>query len=222
MDKNAKAIQLMKENKFEEAASIFNEVIQENPEEPLGYINFGNLLLHVKDEERAKRFFEKAIELDDKAAIAYYGLGNLFFEQADYHKAQEYYQKAIELGLEEADVYFMLGMTFQHQEHYKLALPYLLRATELNPDDVELLFQYGLALAQSNLIEDAKEVFQQVLAKDNEHSDAHYNLGVIELFQDQAEEALSHFNQALVIQPDHVLAANGKSKLEELLAEKDQ
>ncbi|SET77948.1 Tetratricopeptide repeat-containing protein [Oceanobacillus limi] len=221
MDKNTKAIELMKENKYEEAAAIFNEVIQEQPNDPLGYINFGNLLLHVKDPERAQRFFDKAIELDEKSATAYYGLGNLYFEQAEYKKAQVNFQQAIELGLEEADVYFMMGMTFQHQEHHKLALPYFLRATELKQDDVEMNFQYGLALAQSNLISDAKKVFEDVLSKDEKHSDAHYNLGVIAIYNEQAESALHHFNQALEIQPDHVLAANGKSQLEQLMEEKD-
>ena len=45
---------------------------------PVGYINFGNLLMHMKDFEHAERFFNRAIELDANAATAYYGLGNLY------------------------------------------------------------------------------------------------------------------------------------------------
>ncbi|WP_042223369.1 tetratricopeptide repeat protein [Oceanobacillus manasiensis] len=219
MDKNKQAIAHMQENKFEEAAALFTEVIEEKPNDPVGYINFGNLLLHVNDQERAQRFFEKAIELDEQAATAYYGLGNLYVEQANYGKAQVNYQKAIELGLEEADVYYMLGMTFLQQEHDKLALPYLLRASELAPEDEEILFQYGLALAQSDHISDAGSVFGKVIRLNGAHSDAHYNLGVIALFEDKINKGLEHFERALEAQPDHVLAQNGKKNAEQLLSE---
>ena len=216
MDKNKKAITLMKENQFEEAAALFSEVIEEEPNNPLGFINFGNLLLHVKDYNRAQRFFERAIEIDSNAATAYYGLGNLYFEESIYPRAQENFQKAIELGLEEGDVYYMLGMTLQKQEQFKLSLPYLLRATELAEKDEEILFQYGLSLAQSDNIIDAKTVFEKVLGINSEHSDAHYNLGVIALFHDDSHTALMHFEEALRSQPDHLLAANGKKNVEKL------
>ena len=220
MDKNRQAITLMQERKYEEAAKIFNEIIEENPDEPIGYINFGNLLLELNETERAERFFLKAIQLDENAATAYFGLGNLYFEiNDDFQKAQEYFQKALELGLEEADVYYMLGLSMQNLEQFKLALPYLLRATELDPDEVSYLFQYGLSLAQSNVIGDAKDVFEKVVAMDEEHSDAYYNLGVIAIYQDDPQQAISHFNQALQLHPEHYLAANGKEQVEKFLEE---
>jgi len=222
MNKNRQAIEYMKEQKYEDAAVLLNEIIEENPGDPVGYINFGNLLLHMNDHMRAERFFEKALELDSKAATAYYGLGNSYFEQSNYRKAQGYFQKAIDAGLNEADVYYMLGLTLQKEEQDKLAIPFLLRATELDPENDEFLFQYGLSLAQSNHIPEAESAFKQVLGKNSAHTDAHYNLGVISLFHENPEQALKHFNKALEIQPEHLLAQNGKKKVEEFLEENDK
>lgn len=220
MDRNKKAIELLQQNKIEDTAQLFAEIIEENPKDPLGYINFGNLLLQMEDFERAKNFFKKAIELDDKAGTAYFSLGNLYYEQSHYKKAQENFNQAIELGLEDSDAYYMLGMSFLNQEHIALATPYLLRATELNPDDVGKLFQYGLVLAQSNYINDAMDIFKQVLKKDSKHSDAHYNLGVAYTYQSNLDKGLYHLGQALKIQPEHVLAANTKEKIDKLLNDK--
>lgn len=219
MDKNRQAITFMQEGKYEEAAKRFNEMIEENPNDPIGYINFGNLLVEMQEAERAERFFLKAIQLDETAATAYFSLGNLYFEQQAYKKAQTYLQKALSQGLEAADVYYLLGLSLQNQEQYKLALPYFLRATELEPEEVDYLFQYGLALAQAAVIPEAKTVLQKVIAFDQTHSDAHYNLGVIAAFEDQIGQALEHFNMALEIYPEHVLAANGKKQMENLLKE---
>lgn len=209
----------MKENKYEEAAKLFAEIMEEHPNDPVGYINFGNLLLHMDDLERAQRFFEKAISIDDTAATGYYSLGNLYYEQEKYKRAQESFQKAIDLGMENGDVYYMVGMALLNQEHVLLSIPYLLRATELKPTDEAKLFQYGLALAKSNYLSEAKNTFQRILSINSEHSDAHYNLGVIALFNEKTKKALQHFETALHIQPKHILAANGKSKVEKLLNE---
>src|SRR5699024_4846425 len=75
MDTNQQAIDYMKKGKYEEAAKCFNALIEEKPDDPVGFVNFGNLLLHMNDLSRAKNFFEKAIQLDADAATAYYGLG---------------------------------------------------------------------------------------------------------------------------------------------------
>lgn len=38
MDKNQQAIERMKEQKYEEAAELFHSIIEENPDDPVGYI----------------------------------------------------------------------------------------------------------------------------------------------------------------------------------------
>ena len=111
----------------------------------------------------------------------------------------------------------MLGQSVVNQNQTKLAIPYLMRAAELAADDAEIRFHYGLALAQAEYIKEAEVVFHAVLQLEEKHADAHYNLGVIAMFYDKPEEALVHFKQALEIQPNHVLAANAKNKVEEAL-----
>lgn len=61
-------------------AKVFNEAIEENPNEPVAYINFGNVLTAVGETDKAVKFYRKAIELDENAAAAYYSLGNLYYE----------------------------------------------------------------------------------------------------------------------------------------------
>lgn len=208
----------MRQRKFDEAADIFNQSIEENPKEPVGYVNFGNLLMHMQEYERAVRFYERAIELDETTATAHYGIGNVFFEQEKYQEAQVYYQHALKHNLDLSDVHFMLGLSLQYQELHTLALPYLLRAVELQPDE-EKEFQYGLALANEQLLDEAKEMFDKVLQRNKRHSDAHYNLGVIALYNEDIEKSMYHFDEALAYQPDHALAANGKKQLQSFLDE---
>lgn len=215
---NEEAIRLMKKQKFKEASQLLTQVIENNPQDPIGYINYGNLLIHKKEYDQVERLFAKAIELDPKAATAYYGLGNLYYEQKDFEKSVDKYQTAIKLGLNHSDAYYMLGMSLVNSNFHMHAIPYLLRATELDKDDDdEKLFQYGLALAKSEFLSEAEDAFHHVLKMNEQHSDAYYNLGIISLYHDELADALEQFSAALRIQPNHMLAANGKSKVKKLL-----
>ncbi|PKR79082.1 hypothetical protein CEY16_04840 [Halalkalibacillus sediminis] len=214
-------IEYLQEGKMEMAAKVFNDYLEQNPEDPVGYVNFGHLLAKVNESEKAKRFYERALALDETAAIAHYGLGNLYFEEEDFEKATAAYQEAMKAGLDEADVYYMLGRSLMSQEQPKLSLPYLQRASEMVPEDIDIQFQYGLNLAYINMIKEAVEQMKKVIALDEMHSDAHYNLGVgyLHLEEPEPELALKHFEKALEIQPDHVLAGNGKKQVEAALNE---
>ena len=96
MDKNQLGVQYMQEGKWEEAARIFNEVIEENPQDAIAYINFGNVLSAVGDDEKALKFYEKAIELDENAAAAYYSAGNIYFSNEKFEQAKNMFEHGYE------------------------------------------------------------------------------------------------------------------------------
>ncbi|MCX8047792.1 MAG: tetratricopeptide repeat protein, partial [Anoxybacillus gonensis] len=51
----------------------------------------------------------------------------------------------------------------------------------------------------------------------NRHADAYYNLGVAYAYKDDPQTAHAMFEQALAIQPDHLLAGHGKKLMERAL-----
>ncbi|MGE8206140.1 tetratricopeptide repeat protein [Heyndrickxia sp. NPDC080065] len=217
MDKNKKGIEFLQQGKFEEAIKFFTEAIEENPNDAVAYINFGNVLVAVKEIDRAKKFFEKAIEIDKGASAAYYCLGNLYYEQEQYEQAVKQFEQAENTGLHTNDVYFMIGMSFVQLGSVKLAIPYLQRSVELNEDDIEARFQYALVLAQSEIYEEAIKQFELVVKREPEHADAYYNLGVAYLgYYENQEKAEEFFHKAIEIQPDHILSGYGLKMIEKL------
>jgi tetratricopeptide (TPR) repeat protein len=204
MNYNEEGIKALQEKRYEDAVKAFTEAIEQNPEDPVGYINFGNVLAAMNEIERAERFFQKAITLDEKAATAYYGLANLYYNSERFLEAAKLYQKSLEYGIEGADSYYMLGKCFEKENQVKLALPYMQRAAELAPDDLQIRLSYGIILCKLEMFDLAKTELEYVLAQDEKNADAHYNLGVLyALSTDDAEKALHHLEQAFTIQPEH-------------------
>jgi len=204
MNYNELGIQAIQEENYEKAVELFTKAIEENPDEAIGYVNFGNLLASMNENDRAERFFQKAITLDEHAATAYYSLANLYYNAERFEEAAKLYEKAISNGIEGADAYFMLGKSFEKEGHTKLSLPYLQRAYELASTDIQIALSYGIALASMEMFEQAEPLFKEILALDAENADAHYNLGVLyAVSTTDTETALHHLKEAFTIQPTY-------------------
>ncbi|MBM7606984.1 tetratricopeptide (TPR) repeat protein [Lysinibacillus composti] len=207
MDFNEIGIKAFQEKRYEDAAKAFTGAIENNPNEAIGYINFGNLLAVMNDAERAERFFQKAITIDETAATAYYGLANLYYNTERFIEAAKLYQKSIDHGIEGADAYYMLAKSFEREEKVKLALPYMQRAAELAPDDLQIRLSYGILLCTLEMFDLAKVELEYVLEKDEKNADAHYNLGVLyAVSTEQSEQALHHLKAAYTLQPEFTQA----------------
>lgn len=200
MDYNEIGILAFQEKRYEDAAKAFTEAIENNPNDAIGYVNFGNLLASMNDNERAERFFQKAITIDETTATAYYGLANLYYNAERYIEAAKLYQKAIEHGIQGADAYYMLGKSFERDEKLKLALPYMQRAAELEPDDLQIRLSYGILLCTLEMFDVAKGELEFVLEKDPNNADAHYNLGVLyAVSTEETDLAMDHLKKAYTI-----------------------
>jgi tetratricopeptide (TPR) repeat protein len=210
----SKGLDYLKKGKFEEAAKSLEEMIKADPQNPVHYINFGNLLSAVHEHEKAILFFDKALSLDENAAAALYGAGIACYHLEQFSKAAKLFQEAIKGGLGDGDTYFMAGMSLVSLGENRLAFPYLLRTTELNEKDDEALFQFGLCQGRIGNVKEALNTFKKVTEINQDHADAWYNLGVSYSFFDQDKEALDAFEKALAIQPQHYLAGNGKKNIE--------
>ena len=212
-DYNKIGLTYLKEKQLEKAAEAFNQAIETNPQNPVGYTNFGNLLLSIHEYEKALPFFERAIELDRGQGSAYYGTGNAYYNLQDYDRASRYFLEALNNGIEEADVHFMAGMSYVHLGQPMMGLVHLQRACEINEKDTEARFQYALCLAKLEHLTLAQEQFENVIKRDDSHADAFYNLGLIAFYNEAIDEADRLFKKALAIQNDHMLAANGLKKI---------
>ncbi|MET3574686.1 tetratricopeptide repeat protein [Bhargavaea ullalensis] len=210
MDHNAEGIEAIRREDYEQAVKSFSAAIEEHPEDPIGYINFGNLLatLGRPDEaEKAERFFQKALVLDPSSMTALYGLAGLYFNAERYDEAANLYEKAIRGGIAGADAPFMLAKSLERSGKPKLALPYMQRAAELAPEDLQVRLSYGILLASLEMFEPAADELRHVIGADPENADAHYNLGVLYAVSTQRkDDALRHLERAYTLDPDHMQA----------------
>lgn len=208
--------QLVKENKLEAAVKLLLEAVESEPDNPLHLVNLGTLLFQHKQYDEAQAFFLQALQQDEQMATAHYGLASIDYELGNYKAAAKALRACIALKMEDAHVYYLLGMSYIHLKNPLLASAFLQRATELE-ENVAYLFQYGLTLATLEHDTEAESIFKRVLAIDENHTDALYNLAVIYMYADRIKDAKELLLRTLKLESKHQLAARLLAQIKEQL-----
>jgi superkiller protein 3 len=151
--------------------------------------------------------------------------------------AQTELQRALELDGKDGEARYYLGRLYFSRQNMPAALATFQKLVELDPKSVRGHNHLGQTYEGLNRFEEAEKAYQTAIALDREQPKRsewpHYNLGLLRLSVGRAAEALTHFNEALQIQPKFAearlkravaLVAAGspdqaKSELELLLAE---
>ena len=93
-----KVSNLMDENKTEDALTLVNQLIKQNPDSAPLYNLLGRIYGEKKgDTDAAIPYLNKAIELDPGLVSAYENLGIAYATKGDFKKALQYLNKALEL-----------------------------------------------------------------------------------------------------------------------------
>jgi tetratricopeptide (TPR) repeat protein len=86
---------LYEQEKFDQAVSCFQKIIQAKPQDAITYLHLGISYKQQKLLTKAKSCFEKAIDLDPDYAMAYYNLGVVYSCQPDEKKAVDCFRQCL-------------------------------------------------------------------------------------------------------------------------------
>jgi predicted Zn-dependent protease len=102
-------LDLVKQNKLEEAQNKVSALLKQFPNEP-EYYNLQALLETLKkDTTAAQQNYEKAIKLDPKNILAHLGSAQLALENGQLDKAKEYANKALTINDKVITAYLLLA-----------------------------------------------------------------------------------------------------------------
>jgi DnaJ family protein C protein 7 len=164
-----------------------------------GYLREGKSQLFLGDFSSAVRCFNKVKELEPSNSSIDIDLQNAkavehFFTQAEqsYHDGD--YRKVV----------YLIGRALQHS-------PSCTRFSVLKAECLALLGRY----------QEAQEIANDIVIKDQTNSDALFVRGMCLYYQDNAEKAFQHFQRVLQYSPDHVKAQTFYKKAKLLQTKKE-
>jgi len=138
--------------RFAEAAVLFQELVREQPENPLGYQGLGLSLLRFGRYNDATTALAQALELDSQLAISHGALGQIYLKRREYGKARAELETALQIDPNNTVVRTTLGVLHLEQRSYSEAVRELNLAIETDSQQALAYINLGNAYVQTGQI----------------------------------------------------------------------
>jgi tetratricopeptide (TPR) repeat protein len=139
----------------------------------------------------------------------------------DFDKAEKNYKSSITLAPDSVKYYYSLAQFYHGQKNPTKAVDVYEQALNKFPDNKNLLLQIGRVFATTENTDVGKgiEYLNTYIKSIDDRSDltlgdAYYYLGLIEKNRDNKHLAITHFNQAIKINPNHRWAKEAIEEIE--------
>jgi tetratricopeptide (TPR) repeat protein len=128
------AVNLFEERKFEEAESLYRQIIEVETDNPNGFIGLGGSLLYQDRLEEAEQAYLEALDLSPQSVGAMIGLGSVRYLKGRYLEADELYSQVLELDRDVADAHWGRAIALEQLGKVEDAIFHLERFIELAAD----------------------------------------------------------------------------------------
>jgi len=184
------------QQRLQEAVTLCEQIIKEQPDFAPGYQTLGKVLHLAKQLEKAEKCYLKAISLDSNYTVAYTNLGSLYAQQNQLQKALKCYQKVLEQQPKDPKTYRNLARLWGNFGDPYRATEAWFRAYSLDVSNisVETHIKLGDELLQQNQIEKAITCYRRSLDFDPNHEQALDKLSkALKLAGNEIATSRSHF-----------------------------
>jgi tetratricopeptide (TPR) repeat protein len=116
------AVQAEEAGDKQRAISIYEQMLELDPDYAPGYINLGTIHFHLRQFARAEELYRKATEKDPCYVLAFFDLGNVLDELERPDESIAAYERAVELAPKYADAHYNLALAFERKGERRAAL----------------------------------------------------------------------------------------------------
>lgn len=134
-DKMLRGKNLLQVKRYEEALSIFDEIITVNPEIGKVYLYAGKALLALRSYEKALVYINHALKINTMDPTVCVIAGEVHLGLKNLQEALEYFQNASQLDVNFAKAYFGMGRVFHEYQEYEKAIRMFRHTLELDQND---------------------------------------------------------------------------------------
>jgi tetratricopeptide (TPR) repeat protein len=195
-----------KEKATAEGIACYRNVLEAQTPYLDTYLRLGRLSLDTRDSVAAEEMFRKEVERDDRSAWAWFGLAEALAMQGREDLTVDYFRKAADLAPDNPHMLFRLGKTRLRLGDTAGGIPDLQKAAEAGDSDTSLLFQTADCLFAGGAFDFAARLYQKVLERLPERTEARLNLGNCLFKTGDMPAARALYKQVIQRRPDYLLA----------------
>ena len=181
---------------WRDTASLFGRTLAVQPDEFMGHLRLGEVLLARGDAAGAEAHLRRSLEAAPLNPFAHAALGMALWRQGDAAGAADHFGRAAELNPADAEVRFNLGTALAALGRNEEAVGPFREALQTTPDDLAIRVNLGIALFDLGRLAEARAEFERAAAIDPTFAGSHDYLGRIAAAEGDHARAREHFERA--------------------------
>jgi tetratricopeptide (TPR) repeat protein len=193
--------ELLKNNQLESLSGIAKQLIDNFPNDSIGWKIIGAIYRKNGDLARGYAAMFEALKIAPNDAEIHYNLGILADDLGELTQAETNYRKAIALNPQLLVAYNNLGVVLHKLRRYEDAEAIFRTALKKNPKHLEIHNNRSATLKALSRLDEAEESCRIAIEIDDQYSDAYCNLGDIYKEKGKVAEAESQYRNALKLNP---------------------
>ncbi len=225
---------------YRQAITQYKEALTVTEDHKGALFGLGSAYMSLGQKGEASNYYSRVVELgkdnemarlDKQLETAYYYLGQIYLDSGDLDQAVEQLENALALNPADADALYLLARTYQERKAYSEAIKYYNQVITLVPDFKEayqgmadcyqalddsggVAYGKGMMALISKAYPEALRQLEAAVISKPDIANAFWGLGIAYERTGQKEPAGTAYQQALAMDPAHILAKNGILRLE--------
>jgi len=195
------ASKLLKNQKFQEANEIYQNLVLQFPDSSELYHEFGIALIGQGQPKLAIEKFLQSVRLDPKNANYNSDLGEMYRRVGMLDQAIKFNLEAVKLNSKLDNTNYNLGLAYFDKEDFDKAIVFFEKAIEINPNHGFAWNNLGSSLEKLDKLKLAHEAYQKAVDLNGNHLEALNNLATTNTQFNKADEAIKIFNKAIDVHP---------------------
>lgn len=213
-------VSLQSFERYEESIEKFNQAIEKEDINDIGYAYLGISYYKLKNIEKAQELLEKASSINPKNTVALDGLGRINFDNKNYTEAIKCFEQGLKISAKAVENYRKIAKAYFSCGNFEKAKEYFNKAVEYQPDEPLVYIDYARLLIEKKEYELAIKKLQTVKKIMPDNSDylnllfyANFMLAKEHLCDYNVERAIQIARKIEEINPE---SFNYKQELKEL------
>lgn len=209
----SRAREIGMEGKAEEAITIIEKIISEDPNISDAYFTLGNIYFRLEKFDHAISHFRQALVLKPDDVFAAINIANCYLRLKKPEEAEKFLLDFINKGFPDSQIYFLLGNIKYFEKRYEEAIKYYQECLNLNPDSASAYNALGAVYFQLGEIHKAEENLVQASKFNPELTNVNYNLAQVYETRKMIDKAIEFYHEELKHSPRHFKAAFNLARL---------
>ncbi len=205
----------------DEAMATMRKVLSLYPERVQTLLKFSEYKHILEDYDGSIMTLNEIVRLDPQNGEAYFMLGMNFKSLNDLERAKNSFQTAVEMNSNITDAWMALGELYEMEKNPK-ALQYYESAILSNPKAMEARHAKAYYLQNNNQIEQAQEIYKEIILLDKYYTAAYLNSGYLYLDMDSLDRAMEQFDLMTTVEPTNYLGFYMRGVVHEMKGNKEK